>query len=271
MGLRIGALIVDSQDPGRLARFWAEALDWVISQDEDPEWVVEPPEGSREDCVVADLLFIKVPEPKTSKNRLHLDLRLEHQFAEVARLEGLGATRVDVGQGNNKTWVVMADPEATSSAYKMPIRRRSEHSGYSGTRPTSRFAPERNGPDGRPAASLPASHSFAGPLTTEPNTDVEAEMSTMTVRLGPTCRTPNEPDSRVGATASMSLASTSIATVMQKSRPAARAPTRAVAGRCTDGSGCRSGRCQRRAASGPCPPPCNARTRSQVRPGRSSR
>ncbi len=83
--------------------------------------------------------------------------------------------------------------------------------------------------------------------------------------------TPNEPDSRVGATASMGLASTSIATVMQKSRPAARAPTRAVAGRCTDGSGCRSGRCQRRAASGPCPPPCNARTRWQVRPGRSSR
>ena len=111
MGLRIGALIVDSQDPGRLARFWAEALDWVISQDEDPEWVVEPPEGSREDCVVADLLFIKVPEPKTSKNRLHLDLRPEHQFTEVARLEGLGASRVDVGQGNDKTWVVMADPE----------------------------------------------------------------------------------------------------------------------------------------------------------------
>jgi hypothetical protein len=114
------------------------------------------PCGSREDCVVADLLFIKVPEPKTSKNRLHLDLRPEHQFTEVARLEGLGATRVDVGQGNNQTWVVMADPKATSSAYKMPIRRRSEHSGYSGTRPTSRFAPERNGPDGRPAASLPA-------------------------------------------------------------------------------------------------------------------
>ena len=65
MGLRIGALIVDSRDPGRLARFWAEALDWVISQDQDPEWVIEPREGSREDCVVADLLFIKVPELKT--------------------------------------------------------------------------------------------------------------------------------------------------------------------------------------------------------------
>ncbi|WP_345572837.1 VOC family protein [Nonomuraea rosea] len=111
MGLRIGALVVDSHDPGRLARFWAEALGWVISRDEDPEWVVEPAEGSREDCVVADLLFIKVPEPKAGKNRLHFDLRPEHQSAEVARLEGLGATRVDVGQGDEQAWVVMADPE----------------------------------------------------------------------------------------------------------------------------------------------------------------
>src|SRR5829696_2875020 len=63
MGLRIGALIVDSQDPGRLARFWAAALDWVISQDEDPEWVVEPPEGSRDDCVVADLLIVDSQDP----------------------------------------------------------------------------------------------------------------------------------------------------------------------------------------------------------------
>lgn len=126
MGLRIGALVVDSQDPGRLARFWAEALGWVISQAEDPEWVVEPPEGSREDCVVADLLFIKVPESKTGKNRLHLDLRPEDQSAEIARLEGLGATSVDVGQGNNQTWVVMADPEGNEfcvqHAHPPPIR-----------------------------------------------------------------------------------------------------------------------------------------------------
>jgi hypothetical protein len=111
MGLRIGALVVDARDPGTLARFWAAALDWVISHAEDPEWVVEPPEGSREDCVVADLLFIKVPEPKTGKNRLHFDLRPEDQAAELARLEALGATRVDVGQGKDVPWVVMADPE----------------------------------------------------------------------------------------------------------------------------------------------------------------
>ncbi|MCP2356183.1 hypothetical protein HD597_003203 [Nonomuraea thailandensis] len=110
MGLRIGALIIDSRDPGRVARFWAEALDWVITRDEDPEWVVEPREGTRDDCVVADLLFIKVPELKAGKNRLHFDLRPEHQAVEVARLEKLGATRVDIGQGD-QPWVVMADPE----------------------------------------------------------------------------------------------------------------------------------------------------------------
>lgn len=111
MGLRIGALVVDAHDPGRLARFWAAALNWTISRDQDPEWVVEPPAGSREDCVVPDLLFIKVPEPKTGKNRLHLDLRPEHQSAEVARLENLGATRVNVGQRDDTPWTVMADPE----------------------------------------------------------------------------------------------------------------------------------------------------------------
>lgn len=103
-------MIVDCREPGRVARFWAAALDWVISCNEDPEWVVEPPSGSRDDCVVADLLFIKVPESKTIKNRLHFDLRPEDQSAEVARLEDLGATRVDVGQGD-RAWIVMADPE----------------------------------------------------------------------------------------------------------------------------------------------------------------
>lgn len=126
MGLRIGALIVDSRDPGRLARFWAEALDWVISQDQDPEWVIEPREGSREDCVVADLLFIKVPELKTIKNRLHLDLRPEDQSTEIARLERLGASRVDVGQDMDRAWVVMADPEGNEfcvqDAYSSQVR-----------------------------------------------------------------------------------------------------------------------------------------------------
>ena len=51
-----------------------------------------------------------VPEARATKNRLHLDLRPLDQAGEVARLEGLGARRVDVGQ-RDVSWVVMADPE----------------------------------------------------------------------------------------------------------------------------------------------------------------
>ena len=72
---------------------------------------VEPPAGSPEDGVAPDLLFLAVPEGKSVKNRLHLDLRPEDQAAEVARIEALGATRVDIGQGPDVTWVVLADPE----------------------------------------------------------------------------------------------------------------------------------------------------------------
>lgn len=72
--------------------------------------MLEPPVGSPEEDVSPDLLVLRVPEPKSVKNRLHIDLRPEDQAAEVARLESLGAVRVDVGQGTDKTWVVMADP-----------------------------------------------------------------------------------------------------------------------------------------------------------------
>ena len=73
--------------------------------------MLEPPAGSPQDGVVPDLLFLRVPEHKAGKNRLHLDLRPTDQAAEVARLEGLGAKRVSVGQGPDATWVTMADLE----------------------------------------------------------------------------------------------------------------------------------------------------------------
>lgn len=59
------------------------------------------------------LLFVRVPEGKTVKNRLHLDVSPigGSTDAEVARLLGLGAVKVDVGQGPGRSWVVMADPE----------------------------------------------------------------------------------------------------------------------------------------------------------------
>jgi len=105
------ALCVDTSDPSATADFWEAALGWRRTHAEPDEVVLEPPAGSREDGVAADLLFLRVPEGKTVKNRLHIDLRPDDQAAEVARLEGLGARRIDVGQGEDVTWVVLADPD----------------------------------------------------------------------------------------------------------------------------------------------------------------
>src|SRR5215472_9848450 len=111
MSIRIQCMCIDTTDPARLAAFWQSALGWRRTYEEDDQVVLEPPEGSPEDGVAPDLLFLRVPEEITSKNRLHLDLRPEDQAAEVARLEALGARRANVGQGQDVSWVVMTDPD----------------------------------------------------------------------------------------------------------------------------------------------------------------
>ncbi len=111
MNVRIQCLCIDTTDPAKLAGFWQEALGWRRTYDEPDQIVLEPPEGSPEDGVVPDLLFLRVPEEVATKNRLHLDLRPQDQAAEVARLEALGAERADVGQGRDVDWVVMKDPD----------------------------------------------------------------------------------------------------------------------------------------------------------------
>jgi Glyoxalase-like domain len=111
MDIRIQCLCVDAAEPRKIATFWEAALGWRRTFDEEDQVCIEPPEGSPEDGVAPDILFLKVPEGKAVKNRLHLDLRPKDQAAEVARLEALGARRVDVGQGADTTWVVLADPE----------------------------------------------------------------------------------------------------------------------------------------------------------------
>ena len=111
MTIRVQCLCIDSRDPGSLASFWTDVLGWRRTYDSDHEVVLEPPKGSPEDGVAPDLLFLRVPEEKSVKNRLHLDLRPDEQDAEVRRVEGLGARRVSVGQGADVSWVVLADPE----------------------------------------------------------------------------------------------------------------------------------------------------------------
>jgi hypothetical protein len=60
--IRIQCLCIDTGDPAKIASFWESALGWRRTFEEEGEVVLEPPEGSREDGVVPDLLFLKVPE-----------------------------------------------------------------------------------------------------------------------------------------------------------------------------------------------------------------
>ncbi len=107
MGSKFTELIVDCADPHRLAAFWAAALGWQPTGRYDEVVEIAGPPGSG-----PSLVFVPVPEPKTVKNRLHIDVNPAgcDQEQEVERLIGLGARRTDVGQGE-QTWVVLADPE----------------------------------------------------------------------------------------------------------------------------------------------------------------
>ncbi|HEY5092248.1 MAG TPA: VOC family protein [Acidimicrobiales bacterium] len=111
MSLRLQNISVDCRNAENLAGFWRDALGWRITSVEPEEVVLEPPVGSPEEGLVPDILFLLVPETKSTKNRLHFDLRPIDQDEEVERLENLGATRVDIGQTSDCTWVVLTDPE----------------------------------------------------------------------------------------------------------------------------------------------------------------
>jgi predicted enzyme related to lactoylglutathione lyase len=113
MSTRLVHLVVDADEPGRLARFWARALGWEVASEEPDEVDVCPPGFSYPDPSALPLVFVPVPEPKNGKNRVHLDLATEsarHQAAEVERLLALGAVPADIGQGD-VPWTVLADPE----------------------------------------------------------------------------------------------------------------------------------------------------------------
>jgi len=97
----------DCADPHALARWWAQVLDYRVLYEAEDEVEI-----GRDDRTAPTLTFVPVPEPKTVKNRLHIDLNPDDRDAEVERIVALGARRVDVGQDQTKvTWVVLADPE----------------------------------------------------------------------------------------------------------------------------------------------------------------
>ncbi|MET7367065.1 VOC family protein [Streptomyces sp. NPDC005566] len=122
-------ITIDCADAYELAVFWAEVLDSAVSDDDepgDPEALVETPRAA--------LLFVTVPEPKRTKNRVHLDLRPDDRTrdAEVERLLALGATLVaDHRKPNGRGWATMADPEGNEFCVECSA---AERAALSGTR-----------------------------------------------------------------------------------------------------------------------------------------
>jgi Glyoxalase-like domain len=115
----IAAVVADCADPRAMARFWGEAMDWTLHEVTDDRAVLRSAQG-----VGPYLEFLRTPDAKTVKNRVHLDLRPypgDDQAAEVARLRTLGATDIDVGQGDDVSWTCLADPEGNEFDVLTPL------------------------------------------------------------------------------------------------------------------------------------------------------
>ena len=121
MGARLSEIVVDCHDPEKVPRFWSAVLDWPVRRFEEPDEIyfdLKPPSDE-----MPEIAFVPVPEPKTAKVRIHLDVRPTEgstRDEEVERILGLGATRVDVGQSPDVTWVVLADVEGNEFCVLRP-------------------------------------------------------------------------------------------------------------------------------------------------------
>jgi hypothetical protein len=100
-------LVLDCADPETLAEFWAAALGYEPFGTVGNYVALVPPTSGR------PKLLLQVPEPKTTKNRMHLDIETPDIEPEAARLGKLGATRLgaETRSEHGSTWIVMADPE----------------------------------------------------------------------------------------------------------------------------------------------------------------
>jgi len=99
------SVVLDCADVKTQSRFWAQVFGYSVVFEAEDEVAI-----AKDEHTWPGMVFVPVPEGKAVKNRLHIDLNPDDQAAEVARLESLGARRVDIGQGD-VSWVVLADPE----------------------------------------------------------------------------------------------------------------------------------------------------------------
>ena len=109
MAALLSEICIDCRDPHAVATFWTDVLGWPLNTSEHGYWWTS---ATGDHTSRPMIVFIAVPEAKTVKNRLHLDVSPSgcEQAEELERLLALGAKRVDVGQGD-APWIVLADPE----------------------------------------------------------------------------------------------------------------------------------------------------------------
>jgi len=118
MPVHVHHIVIDAHDLTALADFWAEALHWSVLSSREREVVV----GPDVDAPIG-LCFMPAGDTrKTVKNRVHLDLTTtpDDRDAEIERLLGLGARRVDIGQTGEESWDVLADPEGNEFCVVRP-------------------------------------------------------------------------------------------------------------------------------------------------------
>jgi hypothetical protein len=120
MGALLREIVVDCLDPRRVSEFWGQVLGWDVQEKGGVYWMT----ASGEPFPDMPLVFVPVPEEKKVKDRIHLDVSPIgcDQANEVERIIGLGATRIDIGQGDSP-WVVLADPEGNEFCV---LRRRAD-------------------------------------------------------------------------------------------------------------------------------------------------
>jgi predicted enzyme related to lactoylglutathione lyase len=109
MSADIRHITFDSADPWAQAAFWSQVTGYPVADGDEPgddEVLLEAPAGP-------GVLFVRVPDAKTVKNRVHLDVQPSDRTRdeEVERLLGLGATLVDDRRRPDGGWAVLADPE----------------------------------------------------------------------------------------------------------------------------------------------------------------
>jgi hypothetical protein len=106
--LSLGQIVVDSVDAATLAGFWSRLLERPVLDGANQFFAVIPP---AQDGSFPALMFLAVPEPRSGKNRLHLDLISTDRASTVERATELGASKVGEFDEYGTQWTTMTDPE----------------------------------------------------------------------------------------------------------------------------------------------------------------